>query len=126
MFDLTKNNSLIRKTDETINVVISNSDNSPLQTGDHVFYFTIRKVIPPTSQTNDDDVNVVVKKTVNLNIVSGLTATASFFLSQADLDIDPKDYFYDIKWTDTLGATISLTQGYARVSVKADITRRNV
>jgi len=119
--------ALVRKTDETIRVSISNADLSNFSAGSYTFYLTVRKYIPPTSQIDDDDSNVIIKKTVVVTLaVPTATLATDFFLTQIELDIQPKMYFYDIKYNDPNNITTSITNGSKNLEIVADITRRNV
>lgn len=126
-FDLTRENAFVRKTDETLRVKIVNSDNSVFLAGNYTFYLTIRKLIPSTSQADDNDTNVIIKKDVT--VTSNGTPTellANFSLTQTELDIEPRQYYYDVKYNDPSNNTISVTNGVAIFEVVADSTRRNV
>ena len=119
--------ALVRKTDETIRVSISNADLSNFAVGSYTFYLTVRKYIPPTSQIDDDDSNVIIKKTVVVDLtVPTATLATDFSLTQIELDIEPKMYFYDVKYNDSSNITTSITDGSKNLEIVADITRRNV
>lgn len=125
--DLTGSNSFVRKTDETLRVTPTYSDGSNFSAGIYTFYLTVRKTIPTTSITDDTDSSVVIQKTVTVNLASpATTMICDFSLSQTDLDIDPRNYYYDVKFNDPSNVTTSITQGYKVFQVVADITRRNV
>jgi hypothetical protein len=125
--DLINSNAFVRKTDETLRITLQNEDGSNFIAGNYVCYLTVRKNIPSTSIEDDEDSNVIIKKTIAVTLASpALTITADFSLSQTDLDIDPKNYFYDVKVNDSTNSTTSITNGYKIFSVVADITRRNV
>lgn len=125
--DLINSNAFVRKTDETLRVTVVNYDSSNFVAGSYVFYLTIRKTIPETSIVDDTDSNVVIQKTVTVTLASPASSVvADFSLSQTDLDIDTRMYYYDVKMNDTTNNTISITQGYKQFQLVADITRRNV
>lgn len=125
--NLTKDNAFVRKTDESLIITIANEDGSDFIAGTYTFYLTVRKNIPETTVTNDTDSDVVIQKTIAVVLASpNLTLAAQFDFSQTELNIDPKTYYYDIKYNDPGDATTSITKGYKQFQVVADITRRNV
>jgi hypothetical protein len=125
--DLTNLNAFVRKTDETLRVTALNSDGSNFSAGSYVFYFTLRKSIPATSINDDTDTEVVISKTITVTLASPATSVvADIPFTQAELNIDPRTYYYDVKMNDVINDTISITQGYKQFQVVADITRRNV
>jgi hypothetical protein len=124
--DLVGTNSFVRKTDETLRVTLTNSDSSNFSAGSYVCYLTIRDQVPQTSITGDTDSTVIILKTVTVTLASpSATITCDFALTQTELDIDPKDYYYDVKINDPLSVTTSITTGYRIFRLVADITRRN-
>lgn len=124
--DLIGSNSFVRKTDETLRVTPAYSDGSNFSAGTYTFYLTVRKTIPATSIANDTDPNVVIQKTVIVTLASpASTMICNFSLSQTDLDIDPRNYFYDVKFNDPSNVTTSITQGVKIFQLVADSTRRN-
>ena len=127
LLDLINSNAFVRKTDETLRVTLQNDDNSNFLAGNYVCYLTIRKNIPSTSIEDDDDSNVIIKKTITVTLaVPAPTITGDFTLTQTDLDVDPRNYFYDVKVNDPSNITTSITNGYRIFGVVADITRRNI
>jgi hypothetical protein len=116
------NLSFARKTDGVINVKVSNKDGSNISLGTHIFYLTIRKAYPPTSVNTDAD--AIIAKTITATVSTTITSlTVSFSLSETELNIDPQDYVYDIKWTDPNNKTSQIAVGKFIISV--DSTRGN-
>lgn len=125
--NLIGDNALVRKTDDSLLISTTNEDGSNFSAGTYTFYLTVRKSIPKTSVVNDSDSEVVIQKTATAVLASpALTLSAQFDLTQTDLDIDPKTYYYDIKYNDPTNLTTSITKGYKQFQVVADITRRNI
>lgn len=118
------NISFQRKTDNVINIDITDLDTFSI--GMYTLFLTVRKNIPPTSQANDDDTDVVIKKTVSVTLSSAQTNILfAIPISDVELDIDPREYFYDIKIKNPGGEIVSVIPT-SIFSVLADITRRIV
>lgn len=125
--NLTGDNAFVRKTDESLVIIVTNEDGSNFVAGTYTFYLTVRKNIPKTTITNDSDPDVVIQKTTTAVLASpALTVATQFDFTQTELNIDPKIYYYDIKYNDPSNSTTSITKGYKQFQVVADITRRNV
>lgn len=123
MADLTGVNAFIRKTDDSITVSITNSDNSDFAVGTHTFRHTVRTKYPKTVQADDTDAIITKDMT---SVVSGAgtkTLSVTISYSETDLNIDPGIYVYDIKWTDPSNVTTSIQNG--NWELKPDATRRN-
>jgi hypothetical protein len=124
--NLIGDNAFVRKTDDSLIITTTNQDGSNFSAGTYTFYLTVRKSIPKTSIVNDSDSEVIIQKTSTVVLASpALTLQAQFDFTQTDLDIEPKLYYYDIKYNDPSNLTTSITKGYKQFSVVADITRRN-
>lgn len=119
----TNNLSIPRKTDAVINVNISNKDSSPITTGTHTFYLTVRTKYPATSINSDD--NAVLAKVITTTVSTVITTlTVSFTFSEEELNIDIFDYVYDVKYTNPNNKTLQITTG--TFSITPDSTRGNI
>lgn len=125
--NLIGDNAFVRKTDDSLIITTKNEDSTNFSAGTYTFYLTVRKSIPKTSVVDDSDSEVLIQKTTTTVLASpALTLPAQFDFTQTDLNVEPKLYFYDIKYNDPSNLTTSITKGYKQFQIVSDITRRNV
>jgi hypothetical protein len=75
-------------------------------------YFTV-KPAPFDSDTDDSESTIQKSITSHTNAAAGLTTIT---LSDSDTNVDPKNYFYDIKVKESDGNIYTATSGRCRVS----------
>ena len=88
---------------------------SLIDTTGYTYNFTVREVIPPT--TEKTDTGAILSKSV----IGNSSGIMSIDLSKTDTDIDPKTYLYDIQYEKPDGSIHSSATG--KFIVEADITR---
>lgn len=116
------NTSITRKTDELFMVNIT--DEVALEAGVHTVFFTIRNTVPNLSINDDDDANVVLKKTVTQTAGVGVTTlNFNIELSDDETNIKTRNYYYDVKWKTPAGKIIGVVP-ISLLAVVDDITRR--
>lgn len=113
------NITIYKKTDQTITFQYYESDETtPRSLVDCTLFFTVKA---DSSDSDADDSEAVIFKTVTVHTTpaSGLSAIT---LTDADTDVSPKKYFYDVKVKESDGNIYLAQRG--RLTVTATVTNR--
>lgn len=108
---------IIRGNDFFYNYEVLDADDNPEDISGWTLWLTVRKNIPATSVTNDDD--AIISKTET--IVDGTSGLFTIHLTNVDTDIDPRDYYMDVQTKDENGLILSTDT--VKLRIKADTTR---
>ena len=108
----------VRNDSLNFSITFEDSSNEAIDLTDWTIWFTMRKVIPDTSVTDDTDSDVVISKEIT---TAGTSGVVNIELTPAEMNIEPKIYYYDIQYKKDDGTIKSFP--YSTIEVKSDITR---
>lgn len=107
---------LIRGDDKSYKIVISNSD-GPIDITGYAFFFTVKKNL----RDGDEDALIAKDWTTHTDPTNGTTHAV---LTNADTNVNPGTYYYDIQYKTPGGAVTSIK--YGKINIYADVTRRTI
>lgn len=107
---------IIRGDSRDIDVTFTDSSRNPIDLTGGTVFFTVN-----ASNAPSDDTAAVIEKDVTVHTAPTL-GQSRISLENADTDITPGTYYYDVQFVDTADEVTSLEQ--SKFIVKADITRR--
>ena len=106
---------VIRRDDVSLTVTITDEDNNALNINGATVYFTVKE----NRFDSDDDAVISKEVTSHEDPTAGITKIS---LTQADTDLTPRSYFFDVQVKDSDDKIRSI--GYGLIRVQQDITIR--
>lgn len=106
---------IIRRDDVTLNIEFTNENDLPVNISDATVFLTVKKKL------NDDDSKALISKTTTTHI-EPVVGKTKIELSNADTNIAPRAYYYDLQLVLEGGKVASTT--YGRFEVVQDVTVR--
>jgi len=107
--------SVFRGDDKTFNFTFKDGDGAAINIENWTIYFTVKE------NATDADDDAKIKKDIKEHTTPG-SGISNFSLSNAETDLDPKEYYYDFQIKKDDGIIRTLIKG--EFLVHTDITRR--
>ena len=101
--------TIIRGTDNTIQVTLTQANGSPIDLTGATVFFTVKSA-DSINETDSTDAQAVIKKTYT-NIPNPTAGIVNIALSNSDTDITSGNYLYDIKLKTSTGAMSAISAG---------------